>query len=235
MTAPPFFVFIPCDFLPYAPVGSRILGPCVPVLISSLRMYSRSPCALPSVVLICFPLRTGYTVSYITCTVIYLAPQSEYRTRSPPSNLFPLRSPQLAPCSFALGPSPRRPWQVGSASDSETVRKPLAVLLPSSVFPPARNITLLLRVYTLFRNSLVSSCTVLRCWSTIVVSCSHPHFTLFLLVLHHSGIQRGSVVWLGNRDKDTESVRYLTVSTIFIIHTTCWDRRCCSGGLIPPT
>jgi hypothetical protein len=141
MTAPPFFVFIPCDFLPYAPVGSCILGPCVPVLISSLRMYSRSPCALPSVVLICFTLRTRYTVSYITCTVIYLVPQSEYRTCSPPSNLFPLRYPQLAPRSFALGPSPRRPCQIGSASDSETVRKPLAVLLPSFVFPPARNIT----------------------------------------------------------------------------------------------
>jgi hypothetical protein len=84
------FVFIPCDFLPYAPVGSRILGPCVPLLISSLRMYSRSPCALSSVVLICFTLRTRYTVSYITCTVIYLVPQSEYRL----ATLFPfLRRP----------------------------------------------------------------------------------------------------------------------------------------------
>jgi hypothetical protein len=83
----PLLRFIPCDFLPYAPVGSRILGPCVTVLISSLRMYSRSPCALPRVVLICFMFRTRYTVSYITCTVIYLVPQSEYRTCSPSCDL----------------------------------------------------------------------------------------------------------------------------------------------------
>jgi hypothetical protein len=100
MTAPPFFVFIPCDFLPYAPVGSRILGPCVTVLISSLRMYYRSPCVLPRVVLICFTLRTRYTVSYIACTVIYLVPQSEYRLFSHPFDLVhPLR---FCPLSFGF-------------------------------------------------------------------------------------------------------------------------------------
>jgi hypothetical protein len=138
MTTPPFFVSIPCDFLPYAPVGSRILGPCVPVLISSLRIYSRSPCALPRVVLICFMFRTRYTVSYITCIVIYLVPQSEYRTCSPscdfvlPRLCSPLRHcslPFAVPLdtSARLGPPSRRPCQVGSASDSDTVRKPLAM------------------------------------------------------------------------------------------------------------
>jgi hypothetical protein len=138
MTAPPFFVFIPCDFLPYAPIGSHILGPCVTMLISSLRMYSRSPCALPSVVLICFMLQTWYTVSYITCTVIYLVPQSEYRTCSPSCDLVhPLR---FCPLSFDVpldplarrGPPSRRSCQAGSVSDSDTVRKPQALFLPPS-------------------------------------------------------------------------------------------------------
>jgi hypothetical protein len=100
----PLLCFIPCDFLPYAPVGSRILGPCVTMLISLLHMYSRSPCALPQVVLICFTLWTQYTVSYITCTVIYLVPQSEYQLCSPPT--------WFTPFDFVPFPSasPLIPW-----------------------------------------------------------------------------------------------------------------------------
>jgi hypothetical protein len=109
-------IFIPCDFLPCAPVGSCILGPCVTMLISSLRMYSRSPCALLQVVLICFMFQTWYMVSYITCIVIYLVPQSEYRLGSCPSTLFPflrhpprsLGSPRSSPM-LAL-PSRLRIW-----------------------------------------------------------------------------------------------------------------------------
>jgi hypothetical protein len=127
-----------CYFPIYAPVGSRLPGPCAYVLISALHMYSRSPCAPPSVVLICFTFRTRYTVSYITCIVIYPVPQSEYRICSP----FDTFNSPLVPSPSVL---PRAGLvNAGFASSSDTVGKPLAPrssLIPSFLFPQARNIT----------------------------------------------------------------------------------------------
>jgi hypothetical protein len=111
------------------------VGPCFPeycafVCVHRSTCSSRLPLS-PSVVLRFHVSRTRYTVFYITCIVIYLVPQSEYRTCSPSFNfvlpLISLTRPLL------LHPSvlPRAGLgQAGFASGSETTRKPLAPCSP---------------------------------------------------------------------------------------------------------
>jgi hypothetical protein len=131
MSTPPVFVSIPCDFLPYAPIGLRILGPCVTALISLLHMYSHSPCMLLQVVLICFMFQTWYMVSYITCTVIYLVLQSEYQLCSPPT--------WFTPFDFVpfLSMSPLIPWLalVPPCTGLAKQAPHLVVILPGSPLP----------------------------------------------------------------------------------------------------
>jgi hypothetical protein len=115
-----------CYFPVYAPVGSRLPGPCAPVLISSLHMYSRSSCALPSVVLICFTFRTQYTVSYITCIVIL---HRSLNIDFIPPRLALSVKPQSSPSARPSSSVPLRAGldNAGSASDIDTVRKPLVL------------------------------------------------------------------------------------------------------------
>jgi hypothetical protein len=112
-------------FLICTSVGPRFHEYCAFVRVHRSTCSSHLPLS-PSVVLRFHVSRTRYMVSYIACIVIYPVPQSEYRLCSP-----------LRPCSLSfdvpldtsarLGPPSCRPCQAGSASDSGTVRKPLAM------------------------------------------------------------------------------------------------------------
>jgi hypothetical protein len=98
-----------------------------------------SPDLLPSVVTPIHVFTDSISVYYIACTSLCHVLQSEYRICSPSSNLFPpLNSARLGPPSRHL--VKQAPRLVVILPGSPLLLAP-RLLLPSFLFPPARNIT----------------------------------------------------------------------------------------------
>jgi hypothetical protein len=103
----------PCVFFPlYAPVGSRLRDSCDVVSISSISHVSlprdqlrRAP--IGSILFPCF--MDSISVCYVTYTSLYHVQQSEYRSCSPPSTLFP-SIPSARPSHHPPWSSLAQPW-----------------------------------------------------------------------------------------------------------------------------